>query len=241
MTGGPAEPLGLQLLALAGKLTRAEVAITEQDQRLGVLGESVAQYGAAAEQFDEHTMELTDLVVKLAERIGQLEKKAAAAPPPEVLWDWTSMDRVKAEKAWTQLRGWVEAVLIPWYDRLGDDQALPKVHGGGDRRPRLRVPPCWAWHRDVVVELSWLCQDWTSLYRQQQGSPAKAGDWHSRYLPGALHRIRQTSTAALCEVKHSMMPGAADAPAERVELDGSVDRAIQLDLAARPEPAENKP
>lgn len=237
-----ADPLGVQLLALANKLTRAEVKLEEQETTLDGIGSAVEQFTAAAEQFDGQTTELSGLVVQLAERIGKLEAKASA-PTPDRLWDWSSMDRVKAETAWATLRGWVETILIPTYDRIGDNQDLKKLPGAQQiRPPRLRVPVCWAWHRDVVVELSWLCQEWISLYRLQQGSPAKAGDWHGRYFPSALGRIRNTSTAAGCDVKHKPLDGTADAPAEPVGPDGSVDRAIELDLATRPEPpAEKKP
>jgi hypothetical protein len=222
------EPLGLQLLALAGKLTKAELSLTEHGRKLDELG------GVGA-RLDRWTGEVAQILTELGTKVADLEGKDAA-PTPDRLWDWTSMDKAKASKAWKQLREWVETVLVPWYDRVGDDQDLPKEIGGGERRPRRRIPPCWAWHRDVVIELSWLCQDWMTLYRLQAGNPARAGDWHSRYLPGVLLRIRNTSTAAGCTRKHTVLPGAADAASEPVGPDGDVDRAIALDLATRPDP-----
>ena len=230
------DPLGLQMLALARQVTAAELSIDQHASTLAELNEVTGALKAAAGQVDGRTAEVLGLITTLADRVAKLEAKASA-PTPDRLWDWTSMDRVKAETAWNTLRGWVEYILVPWYDRLGENQeARTNRPGGKERKPRLRIPPCWAWHRDVVVELSWLCQDWISLYRLQQGSPAKAGDWHSRYLPGALHRIRNTSTAAKCEVRHELLEGIADAPDEPVGEDGDVERAIARDLAMRPEP-----
>lgn len=234
------DPLGVQMIALAGKLARAEVAVEQHNSTLAELNAVTGALRTSSGNNDKRTAELLDLVQKLAEKVTKLEGKASA-PTPDRLWDWTSMDRVKAEKAWTELTGWVDTILVPWYDRLGDDQEVrsKRSQAGNTRKPRLRVPACWAWHRDVVIELSWLCQDWISLYRLQQGSAARAGDWHSKWLPGALHRIRNTSTASLCEIQHVALAGVADAPAEKVGLTGDVARAIELDLAARPEPREN--
>lgn len=230
------DPLGVQLVALAGQLGKAERAVEQHESTLAELNAVTGELRAAAGAVDGRQAEALDLIAKLAERVAKLEAKTA--DKPDRLWDWSSMDKVKAQRAWTTLSGWVEHILVPWYDRVGEDQEIKtkKLGGQGASKPRLRIPPCWAWHRDVVIELSWLCQDWIALYRLQQGSPAKAGDWHSRYLPGALHRIRNTSTAALCEYRHTLLPGVADAPAEQVGPDGDVARAIQLDLAMRPDP-----
>lgn len=231
------DPLGLQMIALAGKLAKAEFIVDQHDSTLAELNAVTGALRSTAGQVDERQAELMGLLVTLAERVKKIEAKASA-PTPDRLWDWTSMDRPKAETAWGELRGWVETILVPWYDRVGEDQEVRdnRSRAGRERKPRLRVPACWAWHRDVVVELSWLCQDWISLYRLQQGSAARAGDWHSKWLPGTLHRIRNTSTASLCELKHVALPGVADAPAEPIGPDGDVDRAIAQDLAMRPEP-----
>lgn len=228
------EPLGLQIIALAGKLAKAELTLTEHGRKLDELG-------GVGPRLDRWTGEVAQILTELGTKVAELEDKADA-PVPDRLWDWTSMDKAKAGKAWKQLREWVDTVLIPWYDRVGDDQELPREvgQGGGDRRPRRRIPPCWAWHRDVVIELSWLYQDWATLYRLQAGNPARAGDWHSRYLHGVLLRIRNSSTAAGCTHRHTVLAGAADAAAEQVSPDGDVDRAIALDLANRPDPPPPK-
>lgn len=231
------DSLGVQLVALAGQLGKAERTVEQHESTLAELNAVTGALRDAAGAVDGRQAEALDLIAKLAERIAKLEAKAA--DKPDRLWDWSSMDKVKARRAWATLDGWVTHILVPWYDRVGEDQEIKSKKLGGQgasNKPRLRVPPCWAWHRDVVVELSWLCQDWIGLYRLQQGSPAKAGDWHSRYLPGALHRIRNTSTAAMCEYRHTPLPGVADAPAETVGPDGDVARAIELDLAMRPDP-----
>ena len=233
------DPLSLQMLALARQVAAAEHSIAGHTSTLTELDEVTGALRADAGQANRRTAEVLELITALAERLGQLEGQGTGPAAPDRLWDWTSMDRPTAERAWTALRGWVETILVPWYDRVGEDQDVQNNRSryGKERKPRLRIPACWAWHRDVVIELSWLCQDWNALYRQQQGSAAKAGDWHSRFLPGALHRIRNTSTATMCEHKHTPLHGVADAPAEPVGDDGAVDLAIARDLAMRQEPA----
>ena len=52
-----------------------------------------------------------------------------------------------------------------------------------------RIPPCWYRHRDVVIELSWLCQEWLKIYTTSYGTPHRAGDWHDRYAPGVKPKM----------------------------------------------------
>lgn len=55
-----------------------------------------------------------------------------------------------------------------------------------DARP---LPSCWAWHPDVVEELSWLRQAWREAFEGQRASWGAVGDWHTRLRPGVVDRV----------------------------------------------------
>lgn len=61
------------------------------------------------------------------------------------------------------------------------------------------LPDCWLWHPDMVEELAWLHQAWRSAYGAETGSIAAAGDWHDRYRPGVVARIRAASRSCSLE------------------------------------------
>lgn len=49
---------------------------------------------------------------------------------------------------------------------------------------------CWAWHPDVVEELLWLRSLHRDVYEGRMASWSKVGDWHDRYRPGVVKRIK---------------------------------------------------
>jgi hypothetical protein len=53
------------------------------------------------------------------------------------------------------------------------------------------LPACWLWHPDVVEELLWLMHAWRAAYRVEDATVAAAGDWHDRYRPGVVRRVKQ--------------------------------------------------
>lgn len=56
------------------------------------------------------------------------------------------------------------------------------------------LPECWWWHPDVVEELVCLMRAWVAAYVDKDGTVGRAADWHDRYRPGAVKRIK-TATA----------------------------------------------
>lgn len=125
------------------------------------------------------------------------------APAPRV-WDFTVLTGPDGEAARSTLSEWVSEVLDGWYALVGEDQA------SGTEYRRLRVPVCWDSHRDVVIELGWLAQEWMRAYRVGDGDLHAAAEWHTRYLPAAIERIRRTSTACACSYGHrTLAPGEA--------------------------------
>ncbi len=122
-----------------------------------------------------------------------------ADPSPLVVWDFTTLTGAAENAAQDALEDWVTEVLDGWYGLVGDDQA------SGSEYRRLRVPACWAQHGDVRIELGWLAQEWLRCYRHDNGDLHGAAEWHTRYLPAAVERIRKTSTACACSYQHKTL------------------------------------
>lgn len=67
------------------------------------------------------------------------------------------------------------------------------------------LPDCWLWHPDIVEELAWLQQVWQAAYHPDTGTVAAAADWHDRYRPGAVTRIRASNR--VCSLENHLQPG----------------------------------
>jgi hypothetical protein len=62
------------------------------------------------------------------------------------------------------------------------------------------LPACWMWHPDVVEELLWLMHTWLAAYRSDAATAQAAGDWHDRYRPGVVKRIK--AAAGTCSLEN---------------------------------------
>ena len=125
---------------------------------------------------------LADVAGEVAELRGRVDELAAAAPPdpktPPVCWP--ALSAADADNAWNALAGWVADVVGPWYQLT-----------------RGQLPDCWALHRPVVLELSWLHTCWQDAYLAQS-RPAAAAEWHARWRAAALANIGAAIPAQLC-------------------------------------------
>lgn len=72
------------------------------------------------------------------------------------------------------------------------------------------LPECWLWHADVVEELLWLRLAWAVAYHPELGTPMLAGDWHERYRPGVVRRIRDR--AGTCSLERHRDDSGNSAP-----------------------------
>jgi len=122
-----------------------------------------------------------------------------ADPPPLVVWDFTTLTGHAEQAAQDTLEDWVTEVLDGWYGLVGEDQA------SGSEYRRLRVPACWSQHPDVRIELAWLAQEWLRCYRHENGDLHGVAEWHTRYLPATVDRIRKASTACGCSYQHKTL------------------------------------
>jgi hypothetical protein len=91
-----------------------------------------------------------------------------------------------------ELAGWVGRVFL----RYRDAESV--------------FPECWLYHPEIVEELLWLRLAWQNAYSGPGASVAGVGDWHDRYRPGVVRRLR--AYAANCSLsKHTTDQ---DAPAD---------------------------
>jgi len=165
--------------------------MTEHDAQPSSIGDLDAEYEDGFEDDAEHTNARLDAMGQ-----GLI---AGSATDKVVVWDFTVLMGAAEAEARSALTDWVTEILQGWYDLVGEDQV-----SGAEYR-RLRVPACWAQHRDVVIELGWLAQTWLHAYRHEDGGPHAAAEWHTRFLPAAVERVRRTSTACGCSYQHKSL------------------------------------
>jgi len=73
------------------------------------------------------------------------------------------------------------------------------------------LPECWLWHPDVVEELVWLSHAWKL-----------AGDWHDRYRPGVVTRLK--GLAGNCSLeRHQTRGGHSPVGAPVVPITDALD------------------
>jgi hypothetical protein len=136
--------------------------------------------------------------VLLAERH---ERDKTKNPPV----DWATLTEEQAAAQWPILARWVGEVLVPRYELTRDD-----------------LPDCWALHPPVVAELSWLRTAYVQAYLSRS-SPQLGADWHTRWRPAVLARVRELIKPDECSPgKHAPLRGT---PIELGSLNGAVPRA----------------
>ncbi|MFF4647464.1 hypothetical protein [Streptomyces sp. NPDC001389] len=175
--------------------------------------------------------------------------EALAAEPAEeklAVWNWAfqgGMNKEEAGDAWQTLVGWVRSVLQGQYEWVGPPATMfaktgyGSISGGPVTPPR--IPPCWYRHREAVIELSWLCQEWIKIYTTSYGTPARAGDWHDRYAPGVKRRV--IAALSVCGEKgtHVDAPWMTDRNHENapraIDDDAALSTWVGWDLQHRPD------
>lgn len=176
-------------------------------QDLAVLGQRVEQLDGMASQVAELRErvgqlpsgdaltevfgELSSNLQALADRLSSLEAAATPDDDKAKVWDFTRLQGAARDAAWQQLVSWVHGVLGDWYHCLASENGDVTALDSSDRAPK--IPWCWQRHSDLVLDLSWLCQEWQRVMKGTD--PAKVGDWHDRYLPGFRRRLRDSSAA----------------------------------------------
>ena len=55
---------------------------------------------------------------------------------------------------------------------------------------QLRIPDCWAEHGGLAAEVATLEATWRKAFNDARAAPDAAQNWHDRWLPGFLARMK---------------------------------------------------
>jgi hypothetical protein len=139
--------------------------------------DSVPGLAEIAAVHDRQLAELRDLVA------GNAEETANARGPGSRPFVWADLTPVDAAATWTALARWVG-----WLR---------------SRYPLARqVPRCWWRHPELVEELTALWLAWQEAYVAKGAPLTAAADWHGRWLPELLRRMRAGGWNIACEGEH---------------------------------------
>ncbi|TCO33020.1 hypothetical protein EV652_10319 [Kribbella steppae] len=118
---------------------------------------------------------LAGVVTELGETVMQVTGHSGGQKTADVepVRSWLRLpeDEAAAETVLSELVPWLQTVYL----RYGD--------------ARETLPPCWLWHPDIVEELLWLMDAWTSAFYGPDASLRLVGDWHDRQRPGVMRRV----------------------------------------------------
>jgi hypothetical protein len=127
---------------------------------------------------DEKLAELADMVAALANEVAARDPRSTAAGAlswldlPDGSDGGEPLEADSVERLMAALVMWVERVYLRYADAA------------------RHFPECWLWHPDVLEELTWLQHAWQCAYQDEHAAPGRAWDWHDRYRPGVVRRIR---------------------------------------------------
>ena len=222
-----------QVAAVAARLATVAEQLTQTSRRLtdlaAAVSEDLAPRVSALQQLvtDEFGRLRGEVDVPLSERqnLSERGEQDKLTNPPV---DWAGLSAEQAAAQWPILARWVGRVLVPRYQLTRDD-----------------LPDCWALHPPVVTELSWLRTSYVQAYLTRS-PPQLAADWHTRWRPAVLTRIRELIKPDECSPgKHAPRRGT---PIDLAAKNGALprtqlaepphwwpfyDRAFHLDLALR--------
>jgi len=164
-------------------------------------------------QLSGRVEDLARLVTALADDLAA--HLARGGPPVAPSWLTAPASRDDLRQLLSELAVWMSAVYLRYADA------------------RAALPECWLWHPDVVEELLWLMHAWLAAYQGPAASVALAGDWHDRYRPGVVRRIR--AVAGMCSLENHLRRD--DRPAAGVPVVEATDLIVSWWAAGRDEPA----
>jgi hypothetical protein len=220
------ETRDLTLALLASRLAEVSEQVGGLAARLGAAEAAVGEQASLLAEVTDLAREVSRLSSHLAGEDSPAGGRAASAHPRQPVW--AAMNHDEYGDALRDLARWVSGALFRRYPATA-----------------VAVLPCWPGHPAVVEELDWLYWDWTAWALEPDARSRDAADWHDRWLPGVLARIRPE--LALCRQRgrhvepatHRQLPAdlnvAGRAP-EAVFID-QMTRASRRDRRAAPRPS----
>jgi hypothetical protein len=168
--------------ALAAEVARlrtleAQVADVRADARfakaaidragLGLAADMRAKLARLTADLDTLAAQVEQLAQDLADAVGTGQLRVQAPT-------WAGLSDDERAIQLGQLRGWVDSIMVPSY-----------------APPEGTLRPCWYRHMSAVWELSTLAAEWKRIYQARSRDLQGALDFHDRWLPGALRRVRE--------------------------------------------------
>lgn len=140
---------------------------------------------------DDRLDDLAGIVADLGGKVAALTTRKGPTPCPS--WLCAPGDPRVVIGLLDGLRAWMEAIYLRYSDAAAS------------------LPECWCWHPDVVEELLCLMHGWLAAYQGPAAAVGLATDWHDRYRPGVVRRIKQVAGSCSRE-RHQVRPGWESAP-----------------------------
>jgi hypothetical protein len=179
---------------LATRLSELSEQVGGLIARVTAVEEASGDQARVLAQTADLAREVSRLSVALTTQDSGPERSGLAHPRQPA---WTAMNRAEYVSALRDLAGWVTGILFPRYP------ATAAV-----------LPPCWPAHPAVVEELDWLYWDWTAWATDSDARSRDAADWHDRWLPGVLARIRPQLAACGQQGRHENLTTRRPIPAD---------------------------
>ncbi|WP_210717515.1 hypothetical protein [Amycolatopsis acididurans] len=174
----------------------ANAAVAGMAREIEGLRKAVAALPPLSMRVEDLARVVQDLAAKLAE--------SPAEGNPALSWLALPADPEMTREVLDGLCRWLAEVFLRYPDGAG------------------ALPECWLWHPDVVEELLWLMRTWLAAYEDADASALRAGDWHDRYRPGVVKRIK-TATGS-CSLENHLAGGSHHRPAPAVPLTEAAER-----------------
>lgn len=156
------------LAALAAELERLT-------RRVDALAGEVDNAHQNADQAHRVIVDVADRLTDLANQHTSTGTGTGEADQPPQVPAWLTV--TDADTAAAML-----ADLVDWLGRV-----FVHYPGAADA-----LGECWPWHPAVVEELHTLRLTWHAAHHGPTASARAAADWHDRYLPGTIRRLRTT-------------------------------------------------
>lgn len=203
-TNGPTDRAGTGQPHPGCASTSAVAGLAREVEGLRMALEAVTPLPDQVQQLRDEVAPLPEQVTKLARVVKTLADHANPGQEPRTSpLSWLDLDdrdedqhdgAALAQEVLTELSAWLLRVFLRYSDAV--------------------LPECWWWHPDVVEELLCLMRSWLAAYVDSDATVARAADWHDRYRPGVVKRIKAATSN--CSLENHQDGGELHRPAPSI-------------------------